>query len=143
MTRTPVAELIYEAIMDIADAVSLGQGPLGERRLIAIEGGEFAGPRLRGRVLPGGADRQLVRPDGVRLLEEQYEMQCEDGAVLTVLSRSKIVEKPGTGRQAFSQLEITAPAGPHGWLNDAVLVGTLESLRPARRSVRVRVFQLA
>lgn len=39
----------------------LGATPLGRRRIIGITGGKFTGPRLSGRVLPGGADWQLIR----------------------------------------------------------------------------------
>jgi hypothetical protein len=34
----------------------LGDTPLGRRRIIGVTGGSFAGPRLSGRVLPGGED---------------------------------------------------------------------------------------
>ncbi|WP_020698247.1 DUF3237 family protein [Reyranella massiliensis] len=42
----------------------LGQTARGHRRIIDIVGGEVAGPRLDGEILPGGADWQIVRPDG-------------------------------------------------------------------------------
>ena len=143
MYRIPTAVPLYEAVVDIADTISLGQGPLGERRIINITGGEFQGERLRGRVLPGGADRQLVRPDGTRLLDAIYEMQTHDGVVLSVHNRVKVVEKPGTERQAFSHVEVIAPAGPYAWLNDAVLVGMAHPRLPQRQAVLVQVFQLA
>jgi hypothetical protein len=143
MKKTPIALPIYEAIVDVADTVELGHGPLGARRIINIVGGEFHGPRLRGRVLPGGADRQLIRPDGVRLLDALYEMETDDGVVLTVHNRVKVIERPGMERQAFSHLDITAPEGAYGWLNDAVLVGTAVPLRPVRQAVQISVFQLS
>ena len=71
----PRTEFVYEAIVDIADMVNMGTGPLGERRIVPITGGEFAGPGLKGTVLPGGADRQLVRQDGARLLDALYELK--------------------------------------------------------------------
>lgn len=142
MQSVPVAVLVYEAIVDVAPPVPLGPGPLGERRMVNITGGEFAGPRLRGRVLPGGADRQLVRRDGVRLLDALYEMQIDDGTVLTVHNRVKVVERPGQAREAFSHVEITAPEGRHDWLNQAVLVGQAYPLLADRHAVRICVFQL-
>lgn len=59
----------------------LAQGRLGERRIIPIVGGIFARPRIKGKVLPGGADRQLVRSDGAHVLNALYELQTDDGAV--------------------------------------------------------------
>lgn len=45
--------------------IDIGATPAGRRRIYVIESGEFDGERLRGSVLPGGADHMLVRPDGV------------------------------------------------------------------------------
>lgn len=140
----PKAEFVYEAVVDIAPTVPLGDSPLGERRIVPITGGTFEGPSIRGRVLPGGADRQLIRKDGVRRLDALYEMQAEDGAVITV--RNQVLVAPRNGGAPdyrFSTLDITAPEGPHAWLNRLVFVGTLHSLRPAREAVLVRVFKLA
>jgi hypothetical protein len=142
LNKSPIVLPIYEAIVDISPAVEIGQGPLGLRRMVGILGGEFQGPRLKGKVLPGGADRQLIRPDGVRVLDALYEMETHDGVILTVHNRVKVVERPGVARQAFSHLDIIAPEGNYGWLNDAVLVGTVDSMRPARQAVKICVFQL-
>lgn len=138
----PRAEFVWEAIVDIAPTLLLGDGPMGERRMVPITGGSFAGPRLRGRVLPGGADRQLIRKDGVRRLDALYEMQTEDGAVITVHNRVVVAPVPGAPDYRYSTLEVTAPDGPYAWLNRLAFVGTLISLRPARESVLVRVFAL-
>lgn len=137
----PRTEFVYEAIFELAPSMNLGQGPLGERRMVPITGGQFAGPRLRGTVLPGGADRQLVRRDGARMLNALYELRTDDGAVITVNNRVLIVDQPGGTRYAFSTIDITAPDGPHGWLNDSVYVGTLNSLQP-RPAVLIRVFRV-
>ena len=78
-------------------------------------------------MLPGGADRQLWRPDGVRELDALYEMQHEDGSVFTIRNQVTIHEAEGQPRYAFSHVKVTAPEGPHGWLNQRVFVGTLHS----------------
>lgn len=140
---TPGIEPAWEAVVEIGERRSLGRTPLGERFIIDILGGSFEGPRLRGRVLPGGADRQLVRPDGLKLLDALYEMQTDDGAVLTVHNRVTIDEAAPGGRYARSVVQVTAPVGPHEWLNRRVFVGTLQGLMPARAAVRVGVFLVA
>jgi hypothetical protein len=139
----PRTEFVYGAVVEIAPTVMLGDSPLGERRIVPITGGAFEGPNIRGKVLPGGADRQLTRKDGVRRLDALYEMQTDDGAVITV--RNQVLIDPGRGGGAdyrFSTLDITAPEGPHAWLNRLVFVGTLHSLRPGREAVLVRVFKV-
>jgi hypothetical protein len=137
----PRAEFAYEAVVDIGPTLALGRSPFGERRMIPIVGGTFRGPRIRGIVVGGGADRQLIGGDGVRRLEAVYELQTDDGAVISVRNRVLIHDPPGEPRDAFSSLDITAPEGPHDWLNKSVFVGTLESLSP-RPQVLIRVFRL-
>ena len=139
----PVAQWVYDAEVDIAERQDLGQGPGGARFIVPILGGSFQGVRgLRGRVLAGGADRQLLRPDGVKELDALYEMQTDDGAVITVHNRVLIDDTRQPELYRRSVVRLTAPAGPHEWLNRRVFVGTLESLRPARMGVRIRVFLL-
>ena len=143
ISPAPRCELAYEAIVDIAPREALGRGPLGERFIVPILGGRFAGPRLCGEVLAGGADRQLLRDDGIRELDAFYEMRTDDGTVLTVRNRA-IIDAPADGaRYAFSRLVVTAPQGPHAWLNRRLLVGTVDSLQPRRMAVRIRVYELA
>lgn len=136
----PRIEPAWEALVEIGERRSLGVTPLGERFIIDILGGTFEGPRLRGRVLPGGADRQLIRPDGLKLLDALYEMQTDDGAVLTVHNRVTIDEAAPGGRYARSVVQVTAPVGPHEWLNRRIFVGTLQGLMPERAAVRINVF---
>ena len=64
----------------------LGDTPRGRRRIIGITGGHFVG-RLSGKVLPGGADWQLVRSDGVAYLDARYTLQTDDGALIYINNR--------------------------------------------------------
>ncbi len=142
MSNPPLCEFVYEAIVDIADVQNLGQSLQGQRFIVNILGGEFSGPRMKGRVLPGGADRQLLRPDGVKELDALYEMQTDDGAVITVHNQVVVDMPASEQRYARSVVKFRAPAGPYEWLNRRVFVGTLESLKPAKNAVKITVFQL-
>ena len=57
----------------------LGHTPYGERRIINILGGTVEGPKLKGKVLPGGADWQVVRADGVVHLHARYTIETDSG----------------------------------------------------------------
>jgi len=48
--------------------------------------GHFEGPRLRGRVLPGGGDWTLLRSDGVLELDLRLTLQTDDGALIHMAS---------------------------------------------------------
>jgi hypothetical protein len=142
----PRASLVWSAVVDIAPRRELGCSGLGERWIVPIVGGCFwGGPAhesFRGRVLPGGADRQLLRSDGVKELRAEYELEVEDGTLITIDNRVLIDDTVQPERYALSHLHVTAPAGPHAWLNRRILVGSLQSLRPRREAVLVRGYLL-
>ena len=144
--QAPSSVLAWEAVVEVGPRQSLGMAPGGERFIIPILGGRFAGQvqghALCGKVLPGGADRQLLRPDGIKELDALYEMQLDDGAVLTIHNRVQIDAPVDGPRYAFSHVRVTAPEGPHGWLNRRVFVGTLQPLRPQRQAVLIRAYML-
>jgi hypothetical protein len=142
ITPAPRCEFVYEAMVTIADTESLGHSPLGERSIVPITGGTFAGDKLRGTVLAGGADRQLIRRDGVKELDALYEMRTHDGVVITVHNRVTIDFPEGGKRYAFSSVTFTAPQGDYDWLNRRVFVGTVDGLMPAQQAVCIRVYQL-
>ena len=75
---------LYKAEITLAPPQELGDTPQGRRRIIGITGGRFFGERLSGRVLAGGADWQIIRPDGVAVLDTRYTMQTGDGALIYV-----------------------------------------------------------
>jgi Protein of unknown function (DUF3237) len=138
----PKTEFVYEAIVDIAPPMQLGMSPFGDRRMVPITGGTFEGPGLRGKVLSGGADRQLVRRDGSVNLDAIYELQTDDGAVISVRNRVLSRQPKDQPAYRFSTLDITVADGKYGWLNDFVYVGTLNSLRPKRDAVVIRVYKV-
>ena len=142
----PSTTLVWQAVVEIGERQDLGVTPRGARFLIPITGGTFKGAfashRLSGTVLPGGADRQLLRGDGVKELDALYEMKTDDGAVLTIHNKVLIDDRPGHPRYAHSHVLVQAPTGPHDWLNRLALVGTLHPLPPERRAVLIRVWAL-
>ena len=86
--------------------------------------------------------RRLLRADGVKELRATYELETDDGAVLSIDNQVVIDESRQPERYALSHVLVTAPAGPHAWLSRRVLVGTLNPLMPARAAVMIRVYGL-
>jgi hypothetical protein len=83
----PRFEFLMSLAVDVGDVVTMGQAPLGERRVINILGGTFEGPGMRGEVLPGGADWQIVRKDGVLDLDARYALKEQGGGIVRVVSQ--------------------------------------------------------
>jgi hypothetical protein len=65
----PHLELVTRVAVRLEPPRSLGQTPWGERRLVPIVGGHFDGPRLKGAVVPGGADWQVIHADGMTTVD--------------------------------------------------------------------------
>jgi hypothetical protein len=133
---------VWTAVVDVAARESLGRSGRGERFIVPILGGLFWGApgfeQFHGQVRAGGADRQEVRADGIKELDALYEMQTHDGAVITIHNQVTVDEAVMPERYAMSVIRVTAPQGPHDWLNRRLFVGTLQTLRPARQAVLIR-----
>jgi hypothetical protein len=81
---TPTLEFLAHVRAGVEPPQLLGRTLLGERRIVPITGGEIEGPQLRGTILPGGADWQVVGDDGTALLEARYTVRTDDGALVYV-----------------------------------------------------------
>lgn len=148
MNITPLFQLYAE----VAKPQVAAQGPYGDRRFIPVTGGHFAGERLSGKILPGGADCQLIRPDGVAELDVRCTFETDDGVIFlmkglgmrhgpeAVLQRIADGEEVDPGEYYFREMMIfEAPAGKYDWLNKLLAIGTGE-----RKSsqVVIKVFEI-
>lgn len=83
----PQFEFLMKIVADVGELQTMGGGPLGERRVVAITGGTFEGPQLAGEIVPGGADWQIVRADGVLDIDARYALRTAQGALVRVVSQ--------------------------------------------------------
>lgn len=121
---------------------------LGERRIVPILGGTFEGPEIRGRVLPGGADWQRVRADGVVELEARYTLETDRSQLIYVCNRGLRHAPPEVMEQLRAGLAVdpsqvycrTTPvfetAAPElEWLTRSVFIGSADR-HPAEVVIR-------
>ena len=83
ISREPICSIRCE----LANILDVGAAPLGHRRVVNILGGPVAGARLNGRVLPGGADWQIVGADGLLDIHARYTIESDAGALIQVDSK--------------------------------------------------------
>ena len=57
---------------------SLGDTPYGRRRMFHFDGGSFDGPKLKGKVLPGGGGWSLIRRDDVMEVDARLILETND-----------------------------------------------------------------
>jgi uncharacterized protein DUF3237 len=80
----PRLEFVFGADVKVDEPLSVGHVGKGTRRFVPIAGGEVSGPKVNGKVLPGGGDWQIIRDDGVAELEARYTVETDDGALIFV-----------------------------------------------------------
>ena len=84
MTPTLETKYAFTITARIGEVTSAGEIGSGVRRIIPILGGEVKGEGISGKVLPFGADFQIIRPNELIELEAKYAFETDDGAVVYV-----------------------------------------------------------
>lgn len=149
----PRLEFVFEARVGVDKPIVVGPSSLGLRRIVPITGGTVEGPKLTGRVLPGGADWQFVRADGAIVVEAKYTLESRDGVTVMVTNRGlrhgspEVMARLGRGEAVpaaqyyfRTTAEFEAPTGSQfEWMNRALFIGMAE--RQANAAV-VRFYQL-
>lgn len=145
-------EFAFEAIIEVGPIQEVGATAKGVRRMIPIVGGRFSGPRIEGTLLPGGADWQLIRNDGVAEIEALYTMKTTDGTLIYIVNKGyrhgpkEIMARLAAG-EAVSPEDYyfrTTPFfevedGKYGWLNRTLMIGKGERTKDA---VRIRFYEI-
>jgi hypothetical protein len=90
----PTLEFVFELDASLDTPQQFGNTGIGERRIIGVTGGTVKGPMLNGIVLPGGADWQVIRPDGITDIDARYTLQADDGALIYVSAPGIRAAKP-------------------------------------------------
>jgi hypothetical protein len=140
--RTPPAPglvFAFELHATVGAPVEIGQVPRGRRRIVSIVGGTFEGPGIKGKVVPGGADWQIIRADGFSELDTRYTLETDKGRIIYVQNAGMrhaapaVMEKLLKGEAVDPKLVYfrTVPtfetAAPElQWLTRAVFIGTGE-----------------
>jgi hypothetical protein len=77
-------KFVFSLAIQIGAPIVAGDIGHGVRRIIPILGGTVRGEGINGTILPGGADFQIIRPDGFTELEAKYAFETADGAVIYI-----------------------------------------------------------
>lgn len=138
---TPMLQLLYTSEIEIEAPLQVGHSPYGERRIINITGGTFAGSRMSGKILCGGADWQIVLKNGLTQVEARYTLQTDDGALIYVTNwglrhgSTEAIARLGAGEyvdphdyyfRTHPRFETGDPQ--YDWLNKVIAVAAGERL---------------
>lgn len=140
---TPRLEFAFEEFVTLGASIHPGETPFGERNIVPITGGTFSGPNIRGKVMSGGWDWQLVTKTGCHSIHADYFIQTDDGTVINVVNGGTSCAKPGSNIRFFTTSTFEAPLGSHAWLNGGAFVGTLDlATVDGKPAVHIRFYQV-
>lgn len=144
--QPPSLRFVFEEQVDLEPAEAAGQNPRGAGNRIGITGGNIIGPMLQGKVLPGGADWQLIRADGCSEIVADYFIRAEDKTLIHVRNVGLgCAADAKRGAYARATPVFTAPIGKHDWLNKSVFTSTIEPVIDAQgilRQVVLRFYEV-
>ena len=141
----PTLEHIGDLTVFVAAPIEAGNvtglNSRGKRRIIPITGGTLVGPQLQGRVLPGGADFQIVVSDTCADLDARYLIALDGpehagqhifvqnralrrGSAddIAKLVRGEPVDPAAIYFRCVPTFEVSSPALQ--WLSESIFVGT-------------------
>jgi hypothetical protein len=137
--KPPALTLVMTLRVQVGAPMELGEVAGGRRRIIPILGGSFEGPAIRGKVLAGGADWQMVRADGLAELDTRYALQTDAGQIIYIqnagirhaspeatkkLLAGEAVDPSQVYFKTVPRFETSAPE--LRWLTRAIFIGTGE-----------------
>ncbi|MEK7345711.1 MAG: DUF3237 domain-containing protein [Pseudomonadota bacterium] len=141
MTETlppPRLEHLCDLAVTIAAPVEVGHTPAGLRRMIPITGGTVTGAQIKGKVLAGGADFQLILNGGTQAhLDARYVIELDDGSRVFVQNTALRVASLENSQRIMNgqpvnpdeiyfrcqpKLEATAPQW--AWLSESQFIGS-------------------
>jgi hypothetical protein len=149
----PTLKFFADANVLVDKPQEVGRAPRGVRRLIPILSGEFKGENWRARMMPGGADAQLIISDTLTELDARYTLELDGGDLLYVHNRAirsgppELMAKIARGEpvdasqiyfRCFPTFETASTA--LRWVNERMFVGSGARF-PDR--VVMRFFELA
>jgi len=80
----PKLTFAFELRAQVGPPTEIGQVTHGRRRIVPILGGTVRGPQLNAKVLPGGADWQMIQSDGFTELDTRYTLETDKGQLVYV-----------------------------------------------------------
>ena len=139
MSNLPTPELKFFAdiSVNVDKPVEIGQTIHGTRRLIPILGGSASGNGWKARVLPGGADFQLIVTDQLAELDARYVIGTDAGdlvyvknhairttapAVMAKLIKGEAVSPELVYFRCTPRFETASPA--LSWISERLFIGT-------------------
>ena len=135
----PRLEFALELRVNIGPTLELGTDSVGIRRTVPITGGIVSGPRISGRVLPGGADWQVFVHDRITFVDARYAIETNDAVRIEIRNQGirhgaqDVLDRIAAGEPVPSDQyyfrttpRFYPPEGKYEWLKKSIFLGDAE-----------------
>lgn len=134
---TPHLKFFADLSVEVDKPIEVGHTVHGTRRLISILGGSVKGDGWTARVLPGGADFQLIVNAQMAELDARYALETNAGDVIYVqnhairtaspdvmakLVKGEVVNPESVYFRCTPRFETASPA--LSWISERLFIGT-------------------
>jgi hypothetical protein len=134
---TPHLKFFADLAVEVAKPIEVGKTIHGTRRLISILGGTATGDGWTARVLPGGADFQLIVSPQMAELDARYALETDAGDVIYVINHAirtaspevmaKLIQGEAVNPESVyfrctPRFETASPA--LSWISERLFIGT-------------------
>lgn len=133
----PTLRFFADLAVEVGTPQQVGAGVRGTRRVIPIVGGRVQGDGWSGRVLPGGADFQLIVNPGYAELDARYVVEADGGDLIYVQNHAircgapALMERIARGEPVDPaqiyfrcQPRFETASASLGWINQHLFVGS-------------------
>jgi hypothetical protein len=127
------SEFLLDMILETGGG---GSGTMGTRTIVSVTGGTFEGPKLKGTVLPPGADYVTSITPTFRKLDVRTIFLTDDQQKIYVTYGGVLSTPAGGERYWRTTPMFETSAEKYKWLNEIVCVGVPFEV-PSRVSYRV------
>jgi hypothetical protein len=128
------SEFLMDLVLETQPSIAVGS-----RTVVAVTGGTFDGPKLKGKVIGPGADWPMRINDTLRILDVRTLLVTDDDQKIYTTYRG-VISTPQGGERYWRTTPIFETDSPkYAWLNNIVAVGVSFTV-PQR--VAYRIFQI-
>jgi hypothetical protein len=140
--KKPELEYLCRLKVKVGAPLAIGDTGEGIREVIPIIGGTVEGPKLNGKIVPGGADWATGFKNGVWRVWARYTIELDDGTLVGITNSGSGQEGADGIFRGFTSPVFEVADGKHAWLRSAACVSVLETDMQAG-SVVIDLWQLA
>jgi hypothetical protein len=132
------SQFLMEVVLERGTASNVGP-PGAARVAVALAGGTFQGPRLRGTIVGPSGDWIVGRTDGSSVLDFRAVLQTDDEQKILVTWRGIAYPTPGGPLHARILPMFETASTRYAWVNNVVAVGVL---RPVVGKITYRLYEI-